>query len=713
MDNIPLIIYIRTIDLFAKGFNLQQPSFLRRRESRGFFGLSGNWIPVFTRMPTFARASIKLLLLLGCFLVVTLLFVLPVQSWATSDPVTDDTMLMLVGEAEPVTTVAARQPEAPITAPAMLTTITRIQIEAKGWRTVAEILGDQPGFFMVSGGRGTIPYLRGQKNAVLFLYDGVPITTDVTKSYAALDGEISLDAVERIEILRGAGSVLWGADAFAGVVNIVPRRFQNNSTAEINTHIGNNNIWGGNVWWGQAGKKSNYSLFFSTKNECFNDCNSIGGTDSTYNELAGNFNIGKWFHLSGRWSDFERHYSMNDSGNDLRWSGTIEAPFNYLKMAINYEHGASHYSLNSFIQETDYRVLDADIERQQHNRMYHAELLWDRRVFDRGLFTLGASLRYNIVTGAMVKDGFFPDFLQPQEPLFTPTIEQEDFSNRLYSIFSQFRYQWGTTQWWAGLRFDDHNSYDQTLSYSIGFARPLVNNIDLKIVYGTAYRTPYSIQLVDERELTPEMVKTLTVQCGWLGDNGIGIELTLFYSNLIDLRYEDPYGGLSEPIDSEVYGGELSVAVPLNDKLGFNAALSLTAGNDDDAEYRVLNYSYVRPDLSTVQVYDQWEEPFDTGPNWMVHAGFNWKPFAGQKLSLGARIGGDYDYSHAKGAVQGTLRQPLIVDANYRYTGSMLPAGSLQLRITNLFDRDYEQADIYGSVSGVPLRATLLWKYRF
>ncbi|MDY0189347.1 MAG: TonB-dependent receptor plug domain-containing protein [Desulfuromonas sp.] len=629
----------------------------------------------------------------------------------------DDTMSMLVGETAPITTVADRHPEAANTAPAMLLVIDRSQIDTNGWRTLAELLSDQPGFFMAGGGRGTLPYLRGMKNSVLFLYDGVPITTDVTKNYAALDGEISLNAIERVEIVRGAGSVLWGADAFAGVVNIVPRLCPADTTLATNLFVGDNNTKGGDFLVGQRLNEVDYSLFYSTTKQRFHDyhttADSAGEENSSYNEFVGNLNISNWFHLSGRWSEFERHYTMNNANDDLSWAGEKDAPFNYLKMAINHEYGASHYSLNAFVQQTDYRVLDAGIERQQRNRMYHAELLWDRRVFNRGLFSLGGSVRHNQVDGAVVNDGFLPDFFQSQQTLFTPYIEQEDFSNRLLSLFSQLRYRWGRSQLWAGVRFDEHNSYGNNASYSIGFSRPLTSSLDFKLVYGTAYRTPYSVQLVNDQTLTPEVVRTLTAQCNWSNAEGTALALTLFYSNLKDLRYEDPYGGLSEPVNSKVYGGEFTASFILTNWLTVKGALSVTAGDDSEAEYSVLNYSYIRPDMSQVDVFDTWAESFDPGPDWMAHAGVTWKPSSAHQLTLNARVGGSYKYSYQKGEVQGHWRQPLIIDACYRYSGKLIPTGVLQLRCTNLFNRHYQQPDIYGPVDAAPFEATLMWNIQF
>ncbi|MEN8729973.1 MAG: TonB-dependent receptor plug domain-containing protein, partial [Desulfuromonadales bacterium] len=305
----------------------------------------------------------------------------------------EETLLMFVGETEPVVTVASRLPESPTTAPAMVTVVSRDQIDRHGYRTLAEVLNDQVGFYMSAGGRGTVPYLRGLRDSILFLYDGVPLATDVTKNFSVLDREISLDAIERIEIVRGAGSVLWGADAFAGVVNIVPKSGQPQAGVEAGLEVGNDDLYGGTLNWARSEHDWDAFLAAAGLRETLDDADS-----SHYGELVGTLNLGGWLHLSGRWSDFERNYTMNEKGaEDIRSPGTREAPVNYLKATASKVHGPSHYTLMGFYQSTDFKLreqlVDGPHERSQRNHVWHAELNWDRRIMSRGLLTLGASWR--------------------------------------------------------------------------------------------------------------------------------------------------------------------------------------------------------------------------------------------------------------------------------------------------------------------------------
>ncbi len=119
-------------------------------------------------------------------------------------------------------TLASRREESAAKAPAVAQVLTRKDFWDRGDTTLRRVLEYQPGFYMAPKEYGTRPYLRGIPESTLFLYDAVPLRSEVSKSFHQLDQDLSLAAVKRIEIVRGASSVLWGLDAFSGVVNVVP-----------------------------------------------------------------------------------------------------------------------------------------------------------------------------------------------------------------------------------------------------------------------------------------------------------------------------------------------------------------------------------------------------------------------------------------------------------------------------------------------------------
>ncbi|HPU80047.1 TonB-dependent receptor plug domain-containing protein, partial [Accumulibacter sp.] len=103
--------------------------------------------------------------------------------------------------------------------------ITRAEIDQAGESTLAQLLARQPGIqYVANGGAGTNSgvFIRGAStNQSIVLIDGLRIGSATTGS-AALS-RIPLDQIERIEILRGPASSLYGADAIGGVIQIFTR----------------------------------------------------------------------------------------------------------------------------------------------------------------------------------------------------------------------------------------------------------------------------------------------------------------------------------------------------------------------------------------------------------------------------------------------------------------------------------------------------------
>lgn len=100
--------------------------------------------------------------------------------------------------------------------------ITREEIDRRPGRTIADILGDALGMEIAgrSPAQADIAMRGSSASQVLVLVDGVRVS-DLQSDHYNLDLAVPLGAVERIEIMRGPGSTLYGPDAAGGVVNIV------------------------------------------------------------------------------------------------------------------------------------------------------------------------------------------------------------------------------------------------------------------------------------------------------------------------------------------------------------------------------------------------------------------------------------------------------------------------------------------------------------
>ena len=155
-----------------------------------------------------------------------------------------------VSENVVVTATAAPEPE--LSVGAATTVITRERIEAGGYRTVAEVLRDVPGVDVVrSGSDGAVTFaqLRGANSTqTLVLVDGQRLNSPFFPGYD-LSG-LTTEDVERIEVVRGPFSALYGSDAIGGVIQIFTRRPGPGMSGRATVEAGNAGQRGGSLFAG-------------------------------------------------------------------------------------------------------------------------------------------------------------------------------------------------------------------------------------------------------------------------------------------------------------------------------------------------------------------------------------------------------------------------------------------------------------------------------
>lgn len=108
------------------------------------------------------------------------------------------------------------------TTPAVVTTFTRTQLRELQIRTLDDLLPLVPGYEVIDTNWGGIILNQGLQNTLLFLANGVPLVNGLG-NFRTLGREFrtSLTGIDRIEIVRSPGSVVWGQNAFLGVINLI------------------------------------------------------------------------------------------------------------------------------------------------------------------------------------------------------------------------------------------------------------------------------------------------------------------------------------------------------------------------------------------------------------------------------------------------------------------------------------------------------------
>jgi outer membrane cobalamin receptor len=126
---------------------------------------------------------------------------------------------------------AARHEQRVTEAPSSVTIVTSADIATFGWRTLGEVLRNVRGFYVTYDRNYTYLGVRGfgrptdYNNRVLLLVDGHRLNDNVyDASSIGTEFPIDVDLIDRVEVIRGPGSALYGTSAFFAVVNVITRR---------------------------------------------------------------------------------------------------------------------------------------------------------------------------------------------------------------------------------------------------------------------------------------------------------------------------------------------------------------------------------------------------------------------------------------------------------------------------------------------------------
>jgi len=228
--------------------------------------------------------------------------------------------------------------------PAPAYVLTRKEIEKSGASTLSQLLSKVPGISNKSRAGSTqddFIEIRGLTTELLFLIDGVPYyKTSHAAGASAVDlRSLPLMDIERVEIVKGAGSAVYGSMAAAGVINIITRKPQSEEY-KISATGGTYERKEGSLSVSIPGEKVNYGIWYSHREEgespllqYINSSGIFEDKNLDYEDDAGGFSLNSGpFDFSATWGEFSSEWTyggdLQKQDNDynrlsLVWNGDV------------------------------------------------------------------------------------------------------------------------------------------------------------------------------------------------------------------------------------------------------------------------------------------------------------------------------------------------------------------------------------------------------
>ena len=413
------------------------------------------------------------------------------------------------------TVYAASKFEQKVTeAPASVSIITADQIRMYGYRTLADILRGVRGFYVTYDRNYSYLGIRGfsrpgdYNSRVLLLIDGHRVNENIFGSaLIGTEGTLDVDLIERVEVIRGPSSSLYGTNAFLGVVSVVTRKGKNLKGAEAAGSAASYGTYRGRISYGAAPSDNTefllsgsfldsrgQDLYFKEFDDPATNHGIAAGcdTDRSYSFL-GQFSIGG-FALEAAHSSREKRIptgAYDTVFGDRRTRTTDAASF----LDLRYETGFSNRArlltrlyYDRYVYDGDYMLAGPPVTLNK-----------DRDMGDQW----GAEAQVSIPasTGQSVTAGLeYRDNIHQRQENFDvdPFVEylNDERRTRDWSIYVQDELRIGKTLLFnLGLRRDQYSTFGQSTNPRLALAYFPAKGWAVKFLYGQAFRAPSVFEL--------------------------------------------------------------------------------------------------------------------------------------------------------------------------------------------------------------------------
>lgn len=401
----------------------------------------------------------------------------------------------------------------------VLTVITRKQIEDNPGKDLAQLLTEQTGVYVNGAysntGKDKSLFLRGASAAyTVVLMDGVPVY-DASGINSSFDLRlISPDQVERIEILKGSQGSLYGADAIAGVINIITKNggkdavdFSGNySYGSFNTFRSSSSLQG-------SLHKFDYNIAFTqTETDGINEADVPGGDKDGFGQH--NFSAGIGYRFNDLWKSqiyyrYQSSYNNLDNGSfsdDPDYTGRIfnsqagirnQLQFGKIQMQVNYNYNSINRSLlNDSLLKLS--IFDGYFNARYKGKEHFAEILMHAPVAKHLNFTGGFDYRSSQSTENT--DGIFKFFLGSDllSVPYSSSISDDSSRQNQMAAFGSLQYSNQGLSIEAGGRINRHSEYGNNAVFNFNPSYSFRKNFKLFANISSGYRVPSLYQLYSE-----------------------------------------------------------------------------------------------------------------------------------------------------------------------------------------------------------------------
>ncbi len=581
----------------------------------------------------------------------TVLFCFSLVAYADDSVETADEQTLLFSEIPSVFT-ASRREQAITKAPASVDIINSEQIKRYGWRTISAVLGSLPGFITTydraynhSGVRGFAP--PGDYNTrILVLIDGHRVNENL-QDYAGLgrDFLVDMDNVERVEVVRGPASALYGSSAFFAVVNVITQRGRDLQGVRVSANTGSYSSHQGEISHGRKFTNGletflSASYFHSDGHENL-DFPGLGTAHNLDGEEVERLH-GKisWedFTFSGSWVGRKKYLPTGTTGTTFG-----EPTTNYHDRRayadLNYHHNftgdwdmtaRAFWDGYEFDDDLPYKnskkqtITNKDV---WHGQWFGGEFLLGHTFFNDHRLTIGSELRHN-----------FQQFMANSDVNPYVQYANNNATSSIVGIYAQD--EWSildNLSLQAGGRYDHYNNFGGTFNPRLGLIYEPFDGTTLKLLYGTAFRAPNAFESIytccenstpwkGNSKLKPEEIETYEIVWEQRLNNYFDLRVNPYFNNLTNLinltvatngirQFQNQGNAESYGLETELKGhyenfeGRISHTYQQSKIDGYNAApnapqnmikLNLSAPLWRDKLFAGLEVQYVSSRATTV-----------------------------------------------------------------------------------------------------------------